>query len=406
MAATLPTPSLIALHDAAATADRAARLGRRYEYDLLRASAVFTLFLCHFFSLAGAIPAEWQEWNALSAFFQNAGSLAYNALLFLGGYFIARSMSANEFYLVPFLKRRFAILFGPYACTLIAATTVSLLAPGLSKFEEGENPVAFLFRQFLILPGVFPETPMLTVAWLLPYMATGILVLPLWNWPVRDANVWKKAAYWGASSVGVGLLLWLGGWSLQWLILPAGAASYFAARAIETKVTGSWIPLALLLTGLGLGVYLALNLAWNLEAPMMGAMSAQIVAMFLIHCSVMCSVNSDIPRVLVPLRSLGESSYSFFLLHGSVTKVMLLILFPGFGYTLSAPLDLVIALVLSFAAALVASQVLYRAVEKPLRDNIDSTGERKLSEAERQQVIESLQPRGPARYSRADAEYR
>jgi peptidoglycan/LPS O-acetylase OafA/YrhL len=406
VAATLPTPSLIALHDAAATADRAARQGRRYEYDLIRAGAALLLFLCHFFGLAGALPETWHEWIALSSFFQQAGTLAYGALLFLSGYFIARSMNSAEFYLVPFLKRRFAILLAPYACTLVAATTVSLLAPGLSKFEEGENPVSFLFRQFLLLPGLFPEAPMLTVAWLLPLIAVGLLVLPLWNWPVRDANVWKKAAFWGASTVGIALILLLGGWDMQWIVLPAGTSSFFLARAIETKVTGAWIPLGLLLAGLALGIYLALSIVWQMELPPAALSSLLISALLLIHTGVLCSSATDIPKFLMPLRSLGESGYSFYLLHGSITKVMLMILFPGFGYNLSAPLDLVIALLLCFGASIVGSQVLYRAVEKPLRENIDGNGERRLSEAERQQVIESLQPRGQARYSRADAEYR
>ncbi len=406
MAATLPTPSLIALHDAAATADRAARLGRRYEYDLLRAGAVLLLFLSHFFGMVGELPAEWQEWNALSNFFQRSGPTAYAALLFLCGYFVARSMSANEFFLRPYLRRRFAILFGPYACALVAATTVSLLAPGLSKFEEGVNPVAYLIAQLLIAPGLFPEAPMLTVAWVLPWIAMAIVLFPLWNWPVRDANVWKKAAYWGASTVGMALLTLLGGWNTEWLILPAGAASYFLARAIETKVVGVWIPLAMLLAGLGLAVHIALRLAWDADSSAYSLMAWQVLAMLLIQSSVLCSSLTDVPKLLLPLRGLGESGYSFLLLHGSITKVMLMILFPGFGYVLSAPSDLVIALGLCFGAALIGSQVLYRAVEMPLRENLDVTGERKISEAERRQVIESLQPRGQSRYSRADAEYR
>lgn len=406
MAATLPTPSLIALHDAAATADRAARQGRRYEYDLVRAGAALLLFLSHFFGMVGELPAEWHEWNALSNFFQRSGPFAFAALLFLCGYFVARSMSANEFFLRPFLKRRFAILFGPYACALVAAATVSLLAPGLSKFEEGVNPVAYLFAQFLVVPGVFPEAPMLTVAWVLPLIAMAILAFPLWNWPVRDANVWKKAAYWSATTVGLGLTMLLGGWDTQWLILPAGAASYFLARAIETKVVGVWIPLGMLLAGLGLAIHIALRLAWDAESSAYSLMPLQVLAMLLVNTSVLCSSLTDVPKLLLPLRGLGESGYSFFLLHGSITKVMLLILFPGFGYALSAPSDLILALGLCLGAAVVGSQVLYRAVEKPLRENLDVTGERKISEAERKQVIESLQPRGPARYSRADAEYR
>lgn len=406
MAATLPTPSLIALHDAAATADRAARQGRRYEYDLLRSGAALLLFLAHFFGLAGALPETWQEWIALSAFFQEASTIAYGMMLFLGGYFIARTMNASEFYYGPFLKRRLAILAAPYACTLVAATTVSLLAPGLSKFEEGENPVVYLFRQFLLLPGLFPEAPMLTVAWLLPLIVAGLLLLPLWNWPVRDANIWKKAAYWSASSLGLALLLLLGGWDMQWLLLPAGAASFFAARAVETKITGAWAPIGLLLGGLGLGVYLALSIVWKSEMPPAVQAGLLIAALFLVNTGVLCSAATDIPRLLVPLRSLGESGYSFFLLHGSITKVMLMILFPGFGYNLSAPGDLVLALLLCLGASVIGAQVLYRAVEKPIRENIDGNGERRLSEAERQQVIESLQPRGQARYSRADAEYR
>jgi peptidoglycan/LPS O-acetylase OafA/YrhL len=403
VAATLPTPSLIALHDAVTSADRASRLGQRYEYDLLRAAAAISVFLCHFFGLVGELPREWAEWSNLSGFFQRIGSLGTNALLFLAGFFVARSLSGPEFHYRFYVKRRLAVMGGPYACVIVCATIVSLLAPGLSKFEEDVNPVSYLLRQFLVIPGLFPEAPLLTVAWILPIVISSYLLAPLWHWPVREANVWKRAAYWSSTLVGAVLVFSLLNWDLRGLSVLAGLAGYFLARAIESKVTGATVPLALLLLGLACGVYIALGTAWNWDLPYLGLLT---LAMFLVTASVVSTSATKIPGALLPAQSFGQAGYSFYLLHGSVTKVMLVILFPGFGYNLSAPSDLVLALLLCLGAAIVGSQVLYRCVEKPIRENVDANGERRLSEAERQQVIESLQPRGPVRYSRADAEYR
>ncbi len=394
------------MNDALTRADRISRQGRRSEFDLLRAGAAGLIFLCHFFGLVGELPAEWVEWRTLATFFTSFGSFGTDALLCLCGFFIARSMASSEFRYVPYVKRRLAVLYGPYLCVLGAATVVSLLAPGLSKFEEGENPVFYLVRQLLFVPGLFPETPMLTVAWALVTILTGYLLVPLWHWPVRETSIWKKAAYWTATVVGTGLLAVLFDFELRHLALPGGVAIYHLAKAIESRVLSVWAPIVLLLAGVGLALQFALATAWSWGWSSVTVIAVELTILLLLAAGITASTPTEIPKWLLPLRYMGEAGYSFYLLHGSITKVMLVLLFPGFGFGVAAPVDLALALVLCFGASVVGSQVLYRSVEKPLRENASALGEVVLSAAEQKQIIESLQRPGQARYSREESKYR
>jgi peptidoglycan/LPS O-acetylase OafA/YrhL len=204
----------------------------------------------------------------------------------------------------------------------------------------------------------------------------------------------------------LGLLATLLGVPERHLMLPAGVAGYFVAKAIETKIMGAWTPILLLLSGIGLGLYYALSVAWAWGWPSFGAVAMQTAILVLMTAGILSSVPTELPRWLAPVRLLGESGYSFYLLHGSITKVMLVLLFPGFGYQLAAPTDLVVALAVCFGAAVVGSQILYRMVELPLREKASAIGEVVLSAAEQKQVIESLQRPTQARYSREESRYR
>ncbi|GAB4369322.1 MAG: hypothetical protein OHK0021_12360 [Bryobacter sp.] len=406
MAVTLPTQSLIGIRDDVQRKDVASRLGRRYEIDLVKAGAAVLLFLFHFFGLLGELPETWVEWGAFRAFSLKIGDFGLHALLFLGGFGLARSLAAPKFEFVRSVQYRLSALYAPYAAVIALATALSIVFPALSKFEEGENPVFTIFQQFLLVPGLFPESPLLSVAYVLTAMVAAAVLCPLWHWPMRDAGVWKGAAYWLATTAGAALLADLAGVPLYYIAVLAGVAGYFVAKAVEAKTVGLVLPLVLFAAALGLGVYLALGLNGNWEFPLIGQFGFEMLTLLLLTAAVVASPETATPALLHPLQFFGMSSYSFYLLHGSVTKVMLLVLFPGFGYQLSAPTDLAIALVVCLGAALVASQILYRAVEAPVRVRFAEDRERVLSEEEKRLLIASLQPPGQARYSREESEYR
>ncbi len=406
VAASLTTPSLLALHEALSSADRVSRQTRRYEFDLLRALAALTVFTCHFFGLAGALPEAWVEWNAIGHFCLHFGSFGTDALIFISGFFIAKSMGQESYSYRNFLRQKMGIIYGPYIAVLVVATLVSVVAPGLSKFEEGVNPAAYLVHQLLLLPGLFPEAPMLSVSWTLAFIVAGYLACPLWHLPVRYGSVWKKAAYWLVSVLLLGAIAAQLEMSGRCLLAPAGVAAFYVAKALASKIVGVFLPRVMLAGAAALLILrgYAIVQGWTLDA--FTILAIELGALLLLAGSILSSEGREEPTALKPLAGIGRSGYSFYLLHGSITKIVLLLLFPGSGYAISAPSDLVMSFGLAMAAALIGSQILYQLVEKPLRNGLMLTPEVVLSDAEQRQVIESLQPRTPSRYSREDSRYR
>jgi peptidoglycan/LPS O-acetylase OafA/YrhL len=391
VAATLPTQSLIGVRDAVERSHVSTQTGRRYEFDLLRAAAVLLVFLFHFFSLLGSLPETWVEWNAFREFVLQIGIYGVDTLLFFTGFFIARSMAATDFGYLDYLKQRLGTIYAPYVSAVLAALAAGFVAPGLSKMEEGQNPAGYFVEQLLLVPGWFPEGPLLSVAWVLPLVVVGFLLTPLWHWPLREAGVWKCAGYWSATVCCGFLLAGLVDVPLRYLVIPAGVAAYFAAKAIESKLVGIWGPLIFLAAGLGTAMYVALGAAWGWDFPVLGMLGYELLALLLLATAILGSPATAAPRALAPVQFLGASSYSFYLVHGSITKVMLMVLFPGFGYQLGSPLDLAIALGVCLGAAVVGSQILYRLVESPVRFRLTVAPERELSEEEKRLLIASLQ---------------
>ena len=223
------------------------------------------------------------------------------------------------------------------------------------------EPVAagfVLLANLLLLPGLFPMTPIVTVAWSLSYemffyLAAGVMVLGF------GMNLWPVARR-------VALILGLGAalLGLGWAGLPGW----------PYRMVGFCLGM-LLAEGWGRGVppwagWLA-PLAVFLGFAAGGVTGFPLLLLQSLACFLLCAVcfrevgGVSAAMSWTPLRWLGNMSYSYYLLHGFVVSFGMLVAGKLLPQGMPAMLFPVL-MVVCFAGSVVASAVLFAWVERPI----------------------------------------
>jgi peptidoglycan/LPS O-acetylase OafA/YrhL len=311
----------------------------------LRGFAVALVFLVHYTSMVGpwldGAPA------ALAQAVNLAGNSGVDLFFVLSGYLIYGALIVRRQPFLAFMARRvrriypaFTVVFGIYAA-------LALAVPG--KLPAGGSWL-YLAQNFLLLPGLLPIEPLITVAWSLSYEMGYYLALPAL---IAIAGLRRRSAAWRAglvAALGAGLLgaCALHGGPLRLAMFVAGMLLYEAAGRLPAP-RGA-VGLAALAAGL-LGCMMPALLA--LRTLLLG------VAFF-----ALCLCCFGRPREWLgsafgwtPLRWLGNMSYSYYLLHGLALKAAFLalpagphgplaaaaLLAPMFGWTLAPAAALFLA---------------------------------------------------------------
>ncbi len=146
----------------------------------LRGFAVLLVFLVHYVSLI----EPWIAHDAgLLPFAQALGKIGNSGVdLFfvLSGYLIYGSVATRYQPFLPFLARRIERIYPAFAATFAVYIGLSLVFPAESKIPSPATDGAiYLLQNFLLLPGLLPIRPMITVAWSLSYEMLYYLALPL-----------------------------------------------------------------------------------------------------------------------------------------------------------------------------------------------------------------------------------
>ena len=344
---------------------RAGASGNVRPMEGLRGFAVFLVFLVHYVSLS--VPWRLPE-GGLSAFADGLhaiGNTGVDLFFVLSGYLIYGSLMTRPQPFVPFMARRVERIYPAFLAVLAVYVAISLAMPSISRipaepFEAG----LYLLQNVLLLPGLAPIEPIITVAWSLSYemffyllvpAVVGMLGLRRWSCARRVALFVLAAAALGAYCAlyagHVRLAMFLSG-MLLWESLrekPAFAApAWLAALALAAAF---WLVLQ------------------PIEGP--AAYTAKVAGLFAAYF-VLClacfsAPGSPAARLFswTPLRWLGNMSYSYYLLHG-------LALHAAFrGLALVAPpaergsAFFLLLMPVLFAATLVPSALLFLAIERP-----------------------------------------
>lgn len=341
--------------------------------DVLRGISALIVFLFHFIGLADKHQELTGVWGSSLQFPVFLGSLGTNMLLLLCGFMIAKSLRKPSFSYFSFLESRFLRIYVPYALVVGAAICFWGLFPAFAKRQVQDIDLSYLASQFLLFPGLFSDRPVLTVSWTLSIIFSAYCLLP------AVAMLYRRLAGLGASLFPLWLFLLVAAmvdvlsgsrYPIRICYVPLGCL--VAEILLSRKLSPSKdIRLLGLCTGFIVSA-LAMRFAlasqagnWQLSPKQYTILFWGCGAVATTICVVLALFTSpDLVRnkLLYPLRALrfvGHRGYSFYLLHGPVTKVVVFLM-GSVASTLGGSITL---LMLCFAGSLIGSHWMYRLVE-------------------------------------------
>ncbi len=157
--------------------------GRDPAFDGIRGIAVFLVFLMHAYRvidpLAPADPTLQLALRTISV----TGQAGVHLFFVLSGFLVYGLVLERRPAYGPFLARRVQRIYPTYLVVVALYLGVCLLAPGMSKLPQGAGPAAeYVARTLVLLPGLEPARPLISVAWTLRYemvfyMLVGLVAL-------------------------------------------------------------------------------------------------------------------------------------------------------------------------------------------------------------------------------------
>lgn len=331
----------------------------------LRGFAVFLVFLVHYVSQALPLVGD-AGWSGKIAWgLQRYGHTGVDLFFVLSGFLIYGSIIEKPRPFLGFMRRRVVRIYPTFLTILAVYVALSFVRPESSRIPEGLGAATiYLIQNALLLPGIFPIEPIITVSWSLSYELFYYLVIPLvvGALGLRQRSRLARVLFFFIVSIG-------------WL-LSADHIGALGHGRLVMFVSGILLKEAL---DAGLGP----------RADLLGlpALAATVVAVlygeahhlggewrfgclfvgFLILCLAAFGRDGFTARVFswTPMRWLGNMSYSYYLVHGLILSVV----FIPLGSLVEGKDLGVVAFWLflgpMFLLTLVGSAVVFLLVEKP-----------------------------------------
>lgn len=331
----------------------------------LRGFAVFLVFLVHY--AAGVQPlivgqsALLVTANAL----RSVGFTGVDLFFVLSGYLIYGSLISRPQQLMRFISRRVVRIYPAFIVVFAIYVVMSFVFPAENKIPQSLiGGSIYLLLNFLLLPGLFPIVPMITVAWSLSYEMFFYLAIPFVItvfWLRQRSVLWRISFF---SSVVVATILYCAayGGHVSLTMFVSGMLVHEAIVSRRVPAPGSAFALLALVVGL-------LATLLPIANPIGYALRAMtLFASFFVLCFCCFSrPTAWLPCTFswTPLRWLGNMSYSYYLLHGLALKASFLALAKYLPTGTQEPLLICALLPVMFALTLIPTGALFLLVERP-----------------------------------------
>jgi len=326
----------------------------------MRGLAVMLVFLTHFCTLIAPWLMPTSGVAAFARHVHTVGNAGVDLFFVLSGYLIYKTLLLREQNFASFMARRIRRIYPTFFTVFLIYGVLSYVFPSESSIPH-DAPSAYLAANLLLLPGLFPIKPMITVAWSLSYEMFFYLCLPF---VVTALRLRRRT---GAQRVTVILLL-------------AAVPAAWAAVADNGHVRMTMFMSGMLVheaihrrARAPAGAVAACALAAGLSScllPIVGHVKTMVlfVSFYLVctHCFLCPSGRLTRLFCWTPLRWFGNMSYSYYLLHGLALKTLFMLL-PSPAALSEHPLALFFLLLpAAFVLTLLVSSGLYLLVERPL----------------------------------------
>lgn len=331
----------------------------------MRGFAVFLVFLVHFATLSAPWIAPGSAVSAIAGAVHTIGNSGVDLFFVLSGYLIYGSLISREQPFFAFMRRRVVRIYPTFCVVFATYLFLSAVHPSESKIPAGNyEALVYTLQNFVLLPGIFPIVPIITVAWSLSYemffylaMPAAIMLLDM----RRRSPKWRSRAILAIGAAIVVLCTAFGG-PLRLIMFIAGMLLYEALRSGKIASRRNGVASLALVAGL-------LLTAVPLSFPAAGAIKLLfLAAAFFVTCY--CSFRGESPVLVgvfswTPLRWLGNMSYSYYLLHGLALKAAFSVLAHGIAPTPQSAGMIALLVPVMFALTLIPSMALFILVERP-----------------------------------------
>lgn len=332
----------------------------------LRGFAVFMVFLVHYVTLISPWVTKHSSLDAISESIHTIGNAGVDLFFVLSGYLIYGSIISRAQGFLPFMRRRVARIYPAFCVVFVLYLVISFVRPAESKIPgNGLEALTYILQNFLLLPGLFPIEPMITVAWSLSYEMFYYVAIPLTItlFRLRHRSVqWRVWFFLGVAGAIAGYCAMNGG-HVRLIMFVAGILLHEALRERSIPVPSSSLAVTALVAGL-----LAMTM------PFTGAL-AYTVKIIILFCTffIVCYACFSRPDSWIaqrfswtPLRWLGNMSYSYYLIHGLALKAGFMLLFLVMPSVAYESLFFIGLIPVMFVVTLLPSAAMYLFIERPL----------------------------------------
>lgn len=331
----------------------------------MRGFAVLLVFLVHYVTLIGPRITKGTQLDSIATMIHTLGNAGVDLFFVLSGYLIYGSVIARPQRFMPFIRRRIARIYPTFCVVFLLYLVLSFAFPAQSKIPvHAWAALTYLLQNFLLLPGLLPIEPMITVAWSLSYEMFYYLVIPLtvavFHLRMRSA-AWRT---WFFVAIGAAICAYgvVAGGPVRLVLFIAGILLHEARQKSTIPTPRSSFAFAMLVAGL-------------LATTMPFTGSAAHALKLIVLCwtfFVVCYACFSAPRDWLaqgfswtPLRWLGNMSYSYYLVHGLALKLGFMVLLAKVPQVQHEALFFVVMMPLMLAVTLVPAAILFVLIERP-----------------------------------------
>lgn len=342
-------------------------VNRIKEMEGLRGIAVLLVFWVHFSQLFSVYSGRYFY---ILQFLQTIGHAGVDLFFVLSGFLVYGILMRRKFSYGKFLHRRAQRIYPTYLVILGVYLLLSVVFPDKSRIPVGLGPAeAYIAANLLFLPGIFPISPIITVAWSLSFEFLSYLTFPVLVWYLGMQRWSQKRRVW--FWVGLSLLLValsfgtnvFFGDHIRMLMFIAGPLVYELTHSPKQWLRPGYDWAVI---GVSASSLLVLYLSFLYMLPVTFSAIALFVGMGAL-VGYPINVSGPLGDFLrfSPLRWLGNMSYSYYLSHSlvllSVHRLFKTMLETPYGDTVL----MAVYLPLCFFLTLVLSTVVFLFVEKP-----------------------------------------
>jgi exopolysaccharide production protein ExoZ len=340
----------------------------------MRGISALLVFFVHFYASFGSRALFSPTVNGAFVFASSFGHCGVDVFFALSGFIIYGMLIEKPVKYLDFVRRRIARLYPAFTAIFVLYVLMNFYYHVKALPSSFLGAVGYLLANFLMLPGLFPITPLITVAWSLSYELGFYLTLPLVVRGLRLA-AWPNSAQIAFVLTISGVHLWLCSLGIfghpRLVMFGCGILLRQTIRyRFKWMPAGNFMALAAFIGALAL-YGLQGRTAWTLYCgPLLTHSTIRLVALFVAIYALSYFALSDDGFLSKCfswdwIRWFGNISYSYYLVHGLVLNCLQVALdLLGLPKYLSPPSFLALS-GLSFATTVLGGVAIFLAIEKP-----------------------------------------